>query len=161
MRHAKAEQSGPSDHERQLSDQGVVDAAEAGSWLAARDVLPDQALVSDAVRTQQTWESMSEAAGWDLEATLEDALYEAGPETALDLVRRTEGHVGTLVVVGHNPTVGSLAALLDDGEGDDDAGLEMTTGFPTSAMAVFAYDGDWKDLDEASATLTAFHVGRG
>jgi phosphohistidine phosphatase len=161
MRHAKAEQSGPSDYERQLSDRGTVDAAGAGSWLAARDVVPDQALVSAAVRTQQTWESLADGAGWDLEGTLEESLYEAGPESALDLVRQTEGHVRTLIVVGHNPTMASLAALLDDGEGDDDAGNEMTTGFPTSAMAVFSYDGDWKDLDEASATLVAFHVGRG
>ena len=161
MRHAKAVQSGPSDFERQLSDRGVVDAAEAGTWLAGRGVVPDQALVSAAVRTQQTWESIVEGAGWDLEGTFEDSLYEAGPESALDLVRQTEDHVGTLIVVGHNPTIGSLAALLDDGEGDEDAGTELTVGFPTSAMAVFSYDGDWKDLDEASATLVAFHVGRG
>ena len=161
MRHAKAEQSGPSDYERQLSDRGTVDAAEAGTWLAARDVVPDQALVSAAVRTQQTWEAVADGAGWDLEGTLEESLYEAGPESALDLVRLTEDHVTTLIVVGHNPTMGSLAALLDDGEGDDDAGTEMATGFPTSALAVFSYDGDWKDLDEASATLVAFHVGRG
>ena len=37
----------------------------------------------------------------------------------------------------------SLAALLDDGEGDEEAGNELALGFPTSALAVFAYDGDW------------------
>ena len=130
MRHAKAEQSGPSDYERQLSDRGMVDAAAAGTWLAARDVVPDQALVSAAVRTQQTWEALADGAGWDLEGTFEESLYEAGPESALDLVRQTEDHVHTLVVVGHNPTIASLAALLDDGEGDDDAGTEMTLGVP-------------------------------
>jgi len=161
MRHAKAEQSAPSDYERQLSDRGMADAAAAGTWLAARDVVPDQALVSAAVRTQQTWEALADGAGWDLEGTLEEALYEAGPEAALDLVRQTEGHVRTLVVVGHNPTMASLAALLDDGDGDEDAGIEMTLGFPTSGLAVLTYDGDWDDLDEASATLVSFHVGRG
>jgi phosphohistidine phosphatase len=161
MRHAKAEQSGPSDYERQLSDRGMADAAAAGTWLADRDVVPDQALVSAAVRAQQTWESLADGAGWDLEGTLEEALYEAGSESALDLVRQTEGPVRTLIVVGHNPTMASLAALLDDGEGDEDAGIEMTVGFPTSGLAVFSYDGDWTDLDEASATLVAFHVGRG
>ena len=54
-------------------------------------------------------------AGWDLEGTLEDALYDAGPESALDLIRATDEHVRTLVVVGHNPTMASLATLLDDG----------------------------------------------
>ena len=60
MRHAKAEQSGPSDFERQLSDRGTVDATEAGQWLANRGVEPHQALVSAAVRTQQTWEAVNE-----------------------------------------------------------------------------------------------------
>lgn len=161
MRHAKAEQSGPTDYERELSDRGVVDATEAGQWLANRGVEPDQALVSAAVRTEQTWEAFDEGGGWDLEATLDEALYEAGTEAALDLVRDTDDHVRTLVVVGHNPTMASLAALLDDGAGDDEAGNEMALGFPTSALVVFSYDGDWSDLDEASASVVAFHVGRG
>ena len=161
MRHAKAEQSGPTDYERELSDRGVVDATEAGQWLANRGVEPDQALVSAAVRTEQTWEAVDQGGGWDLEATLDEALYEAGTEAALDLVRDTDDHVRTLVVVGHNPTMASLAALLDDGAGDDEAGNEMALGFPTSALVVFSYDGDWSDLDEASASVVAFHVGRG
>lgn len=161
MRHAKAEQSGASDAERQLTDRGVVDATEAGQWLANRGVEPDVALVSSAVRTQQTWEAVAEGAGWDLEATLEDALYEAGTETVLDLLRDVEDHVRTVVVVGHNPTMASLAALLDDGEGDDDAGNELAMGFPTCALAVFTYDGEWAELDEAEASAVAYHVGRG
>jgi phosphohistidine phosphatase len=55
----------------------------------------------------------------------------------------------------------SLATLLDDGEGDDEAGNEVAVGFPASALAVFSFDGDWADLDEASASVVAFHVGRG
>ena len=110
IRHAKSEQSGPSDFERQLTDRGMVDATEAGQWLASRGVEPDQALVSAAVRTQQTWEAVNEAGGWDLEGTPEDSLYEAGTESALDLIRETEDVIRTLVVVGHNPTMASLAA---------------------------------------------------
>jgi phosphohistidine phosphatase len=37
----------------------------------------------------------------------------------------------------------------------------MASGFPTSAVAVFEYDGAWADLDLTSARLVAFHVGRG
>lgn len=161
MRHAKAEQSGASDVDRQLTDRGIVDGTEAGQWLANRGVEPDQALVSSATRTQQTWEAVAEGAGWDLEGTYEDALYEAGTESALDLIRQTEDHVRTLVVLGHNPTMASLAALLDDGEGDDEAGNELTLGFPTSALAVFSYVGTWAELDEAGASVLAYHVGRG
>jgi phosphohistidine phosphatase len=161
MRHSKAEQSGPSDFDRELSDRGLVDATEAGQWLAGRGIEPDQALVSAAVRTQQTWEAVDEGGGWDLEGTFEHALYEAGSESALDVIRGTDEAIRTLVVVGHNPTMASLVTLLDDGEGDAEAGNEVAIGFPTSAMAVLEYDGDWADLDEASASVVAYHVGRG
>ena len=38
---------------------------------------------------------------------------------------------------------------------------ELLAGFPTSATAVFAYDGAWADLAEGSARLVGYHVGRG
>src|SRR5262249_12989468 len=120
IRHAKAEQSGPTDFERQLTDRGVADATELGQWLAGRCVEPDHALVSSAVRAQQTWEAVNDGGGWDLEGTSDDVLYEAGTESALDVIRETEDAYSTLVVVGHNPTMASLATLLDDGEGDDE-----------------------------------------
>lgn len=160
LRHATAEQSGPTDFERLLAESGQADAAAAGAWLAGRGVEPDAALVSAAVRTEMTWEALAEQAGWDVEATLEEGLYDAGPESALDLLKAVDPAVETLVLIGHNPTVSILAQLLDDGEGDVAAGIEMTLGFPTCAVAVLVFEGDWADLDEASAALTAFHVGR-
>ncbi len=66
-----------------------------------------------------------------------------------------------MVVVGHNPTMGSLAQLLDDGDGDADASDRMMAGFPTSAVAVFGFEGPWADLAPGTATLRDFHVGRG
>lgn len=161
MRHAKAEQDGPTDFERRLAERGHLDALEAGRWLAAQGVEPEQALVSAAVRTQETWESLVEGAGWDLEPDLERGLYSAGTEACLDLLRDVDPGITSVIVVGHNPTMASLAAVLDDGEGDEDAGNELTMDYPTSALTVFAYDGEWKDLDEASASVVAFHVGRG
>ena len=50
---------------------GTATRPRPGAWLAARGVEPEQALVSAAVRTQQTWEALAEGAGWDLEGTLE------------------------------------------------------------------------------------------
>ena len=161
MRHAKAEESAPTDFERQLTDRGSTDATEAGTWLTRRQLVPDHALVSGAVRTQQTWDALVDGGGWDVDPDVDEGLYDAGPESALDLIRAVPDHVTSLIVVGHNPTIGSLAQLLDDGEGDEDAGNEMATGFPTSAVAVFSFDGDWPELAEASASVVAFHVGRG
>jgi phosphohistidine phosphatase len=154
VRHAKAESYGSSDHERALTDRGVVEAAQAGSWLAARGVAPDRALVSDALRARQTWEAMAAEAGWTLEATLDSTLYEADADTVLDVVRGLDDEVTTALVVGHNPTIAFVAQVLDVGGSPQLA----TTGFPTAAVAVFEYDGPWADLAEGTATLTDVHV---
>ncbi|GAA4716850.1 histidine phosphatase family protein [Nocardioides conyzicola] len=160
MRHAKAEQDGPTDFERPLADRGRRDAVEAGSWLSAQGVEPAHALVSAALRTQQTWEAVASGAGWSLAPDLDRGLYAAGPETALDLVRLVPDAVTSLVVIGHNPTVGVLAQVLDDGSGDAAVAASMAGDFPTCAVAVFSYDGAWADLGEGTARLEAFHVGR-
>ena len=161
MRHAKAEHSATTDHARALADRGLGDAEAAGRWMRDHGIEPDAALVSDAFRTQQTWEQVAAGAGWDdAIAVLSDALYAAGTDSAFDLVRDTASHVRTLVVIGHNPTMGSLAELVDDGEGDMEATTTMLTrGFPTSAVAVFLVEGDWVDLGPGTARLSAFHVG--
>jgi phosphohistidine phosphatase len=161
VRHARAEQVAASDIERRLLEEGLRDAAEAGSWLASRQVCADHALVSAADRTRQTWERLAEAAGWSLEPSLDRGLYTAGPETALDLMRLVPEDVSTLVVVGHNPTVAYLANMLDDGEGDPQVANEMAMGYPACAVTLFEYAGAWPDLDAGTATLVAFHVGRG
>lgn len=160
MRHAKAEQDGPTDFDRPLADRGRRDAAAAGDWLRSQGVSPEHALVSAALRTQQTWESVSASAGWSLSPDLDRGLYAASPEVALDLVRLVPAEVVSLVVIGHNPTVGVLAQVLDDGTGDPGAAASMAGDFPTCAVAVFSYDGAWDDLAEGTARLEAFHVGR-
>jgi phosphohistidine phosphatase len=161
VRHSKAEQSADTDHARGLLDRGRSDAVSAGQWLARQGVVPNHALVSAATRVMETWTALASGAGWEIEPSVDEGLYSAGPDTALDLLRRTPAEAGVLVVVGHNPTMAQLAQLLDDGEGDPEATNAMATGFPTSAVAVFEYDGEWADLDLTSARLVAFHVGRG
>lgn len=162
VRHAKAEPSGPTDFERALAERGHGDAAAAGAWLRDEGVRPDHALVSAALRTRETWTALAGGAGWDLEPELDRALYAADTEAALDLVRQVDDAVSTLVVLGHNPTMHSLAYTLDDGEGDAAAGTELTVGaFPTSAVAVLRVERSWADLGPGTASVTAYHVGRG
>lgn len=162
MRHSKAEASGPSDHGRALTDRGHADAEEAGRWLRSQGVAPDAALVSDALRTRETWADVATGAGWELEPDFVAALYAAEPDAAIDLVRETDPEVGCLVVVGHNPTMAYVAELLDDGDGDADAATAMITrGFPTSGLAVFDVPGEWTTVGAGTCRLLAFHVGDG
>ncbi|MFT4264447.1 MAG: histidine phosphatase family protein [Nocardioides sp.] len=155
VRHAKAEQFGPSDHERPLAARGRADAAAAGRWLAAAGIVPDEVLVSTALRTRETFAAIADAAGWEVEPWIDTTLYSAGVDTVLELLHAVSEETRTAVVVGHNPTVSMVAQLLDDGSGVPLG--ELATG----AVAVFAYDGAWADLDVGSATLRAFEAPRG
>ncbi len=161
LRHARAEATAPSDAERALTPQGRDDARALGGWLAGCTDPPDVALVSAAVRARQTWEALADGAGWAAAPTHDEGLYAADPDTALDLVRAVDDSAAVVVLVGHNPTMGYLAQLLGDGEGDPAAEAQMTAGFPTAAAAVLAHDGSWSDLTAGGSRVEAFHVGRG
>lgn len=162
IRHAKAEQSGPTDADRALAESGRLDAEAGGAWLTEAGHAPDYALVSWARRAQETWAALAGSGGWQVEPDVSRLLYSAEPETVIDMIREVPERARSVVVVGHNPAMAQLANLVDDGTGDDDAAAELTRGgFPTCSLAVFEYDGDWADLDVTSARLVAFHVGRG
>ncbi len=161
MRHSKAEQAGPTDFERELSSRGRADGGAAGRWLRGQGVLPGYAVVSAAIRTQQTWSAVATGAGWDLEPTLDHGFYAADADTALDVLRTLDDECRTAMVIGHNPTMASLVQLLDDGDGDVQSSNAMVTGFPTSAVVILACPGRWQDLAPGTATVTGFHVGRG
>ncbi len=159
MRHSKAEPTAPSDHGRPIATRGREDAEEVGHWLREQGITPDAALVSDSLRTQQTWEQVAAAAAWTVEAQFSAALYAAESDSAFDLIREVDAGVRTLVVIGHNPTMASIAELIDDGEGDPDATTGLVTrGLPTSGLAVFGVLGEWADLEPGSGRLEAFHV---
>jgi len=161
MRHAKAEQAAPNDFERALTERGRADARAAGAWLAGRGWVPDHALVSAATRTRETFEGVAAGGDFSVQPDLDRSLYSAAPESVVDLVRLVPSEIRNLLLIGHNPTMGSLAQLLHDGTGDEDAITEMAGDFPTGALALLEHDGAWADLAWTSCSLAGFHVARG
>lgn len=161
IRHSKTEAYADSDFARELTPRGRSDAEATGVWLASVGVEPDVALVSAATRARQTFEVLAEAAQWSLEATLDESLYGADEDAVLDLVAQTDESVGTLVVIGHNPTIGIVAQLLDNGEASAEATDQLAFGYPTSTASVFDLPGSWAKLAFGSARLRDVHVGRG
>jgi phosphohistidine phosphatase len=160
MRHAQAEPYATTDEERELTAQGESDAMAAGEGLADQGVEIDQALVSGAARARGTWAAVAEGADLAIEAVFDRSLYAAEPETVLDLIRLTKESVGSLLVIGHNPTIAHLAQMLDDGDGDAESIDEMATGFPSASLVVFAVESSWAELDIGAARVGGFHVSR-
>ena len=111
VRHAKAEPGGEgADHDRQLTERGLRDAADAGRWLATVVPQVDEVWCSSAVRAVQTWDAIAPSISAPA-PTVERELYLAG---ARDLVGRVEQvpRGRTVLLVGHNPTAEQLLAVV-------------------------------------------------
>lgn len=159
VRHAKAEPFASTDRARELTDRGRRDAEAAGGYLRERGVVPDYAVVSSSVRTRATWEVMESALGSTAEVVHDDAVYSGSSDVVLEALRAVPEHAGTVVFVGHQPTVGLVAHLLDDGHGDHESLHQMLHGFPTASMASFDVEVPWEQLAPESGRLVDFRPG--
>ncbi|MDN5819988.1 MAG: histidine phosphatase family protein [Brachybacterium sp.] len=156
MRHGKAESgSGRPDHERALADRGVTQAQLVGEYLDAQNVQVSRVLVSDAVRTSQTWEAVAAAMpGFDGEVSFEEEIYSGGAAEVLALVHGVDARHPVVMVVGHEPTISTLTSLLSADDSEAGAAAQARIGMPTGATAVLSGPlGDWGSLTEASLTL--------
>ena len=84
---------------------------------------------------------------------LEDGLYGAGVEDLLSRLREVEEAVGSVLVVGHNPTLHEVALALT-------ARRTSLEHFPTGALASIAFGDSWSEVDESVADLESFVVPR-
>ena len=155
MRHGRAEQYGDDDHRRRLTERGRRQARAAGEWLTEQGYLPTHAIVSSSTRTRETWEMVVGGSGKTAEADVSDAAYAADAEAALAILRGAPSEASVLAFVGHNPTVSSLVHLLDAGDPDPAAFRSLSSGLPTSGVAVLELAGTWADLDVGTARLVA------
>lgn len=156
VRHAKAERptAHQPDHDRALTLAGRGSATQLGERLARAGVNPDYAIVSSAVRTQQTWQLMAAAFG-EVDAATSREVYDTDDEGLHELIRAVPDSVETLVVVGHEPTISSAAAALAAPGSDTRALQRVAHGFPTGTAALLEFDGTWASLELRGAPLTA------
>ncbi len=157
LRHAKAEHPAElADADRPLTQRGHADAAAAGAWLAARGYRPDLVLCSPAKRTRQTWRGVSVALAGEPEPEVrfESELYDGGVEDALALIRQAPAGAASVLLVGHNPGVSMLSALLDA------VAAKAGDGLRTCGIAVHQRDGEWADFGPDAAPLVTTHTAR-
>lgn len=110
IRHAHAEPPRGDDRDRRLTATGRAECAAVRGWLLERGVQPERILTSTAARAVQTW---ALCAVGDVAAQPDERLYSADVATLTDLVAQTPSDVGTLLIVGHNPTLERYAWQLD------------------------------------------------
>ena len=149
LRHAHAEPSLPdqADMDRPLSAEGIAEAEAAGRWLASQKLVPDCVLCSPSRRTRETLEAVLGVVGY-VEQRVEDSIYEASPGS---LIALADGHVEVerLMLVGHNPGLEQLAALLHSGQSGDYRGM------PPAGVSVLSLPAG-VPLEPGIAQLSAF-----
>lgn len=146
LRHAEAAwaTSGQNDFDRPLNDKGYADAELVADKAADKGYRPDLILSSTAIRCRETTDAMHRAMGATVEVRFVDALYNASPDTYLEILDAQE-EASSVMLIGHNPTMEqTLEALI----GHDALLRDLPTGFPTAGLAVLDYINDgWSLVD--------------
>ncbi len=160
IRHAKSSWADPAldDAARPLNDRGRVSAPVIGAWLAGRGFHPDAALLSPALRVQQTWERLAPQLRSPPLPETRERLYMADPATMLDLLREMPATATTVLMIGHQPGISSFARLLA-AEPVPAGCARAFTKFPTAAAAVIRFDAtSWDDTGFGTGRFDAFAV---
>ena len=149
LRHAHAEPAadGLADLDRPLTALGLAEAQAAGRWLAQQNLVPDRVLCSPARRARETLAAVLESLG-NVEQRLEAEIYEGTPGTLSELADANRD-ADRLLIVGHNPGLERLAALMHSGQSGDYRGM------PTSSVVVLGLPAD-ATIEPGVAILSAF-----
>jgi phosphohistidine phosphatase len=105
------------------------------------------------LRARETLAALLPVLAGDVDIRLESELYGAGVDTVLGRLRRVDDAVGSVLVIGHNPTLHGLALALT-GRGD---ALER---FPTGALASVTFTRGWAELAEGGGELAGLFFPR-
>lgn len=157
IRHAKAVPfAGSGDLERALTGRGRADAARIGAFIAGEKIPLQAAVHSGAQRAKETLDIVLSKLKLDIPVSVEPRLYEATDATFLSALRDCPDQARTLLLVGHNPSLGEMACRLAT-TGDRPALLKMAAKFPTSAVAIIDFDVDhWAEVHEGAGRLIRF-----
>lgn len=158
LRHAKSSWDDPAmdDVERPLSKRGRQAARLMAGHIARSCFHPALVLVSTSLRTRETW-NIIEPRLEGTSAAIEEGLYLAGKGDLLHRLRAVDDHIGSVMMIGHNPGLERLAETLVGHNGEPEVLARMTDKFSTGALAVIDLDiAHWGEVEAGTGRLVAF-----
>lgn len=156
LRHAKSSWDDPAlgDFDRPLNNRGLRNARAMAAHLRKAGLRPAVVLCSAARRTRETYDIL-EPALEGIPVSFEAELYEAAKHDLLQRLRRLDDHLGSLLLIGHNPGLERLALALSDGHGEAGPLARLAEKYPTGTLAVLDTDiGTWAALQDGACRLT-------
>jgi phosphohistidine phosphatase len=101
-------------HERQLYELGKEDALRMGKLIKDKDIIPCFIISSTAIRAKTTAELVAKGCGYEGDIVLDHSIYEAKPKDYIDTVETLSDRYGSVLIVGHNPTIEETIQMLID-----------------------------------------------
>lgn len=157
LRHAKSDWDLPfdDDRERGLSFRGKEQTKALREYLKESRFTFDKALVSSAERTQKTYSMLRKDVIRLPKPSIREEIYESEKEDYLFLLQGLDPNIGSVCLVGHNPSLEEFGNDLLFGE---DAPLRFTK-FPTCAFLGLSFALDsWKELHWGSCKLMVYWI---
>jgi len=157
LRHAKALRAeGSPDFQRPLKPVGRDQARTIGEFMAAHDLVPALAVVSNAVRARETFDLVDIFLHPPPERIEEPQIYEATTATLFELIRRLPNRHASAILVGHNPSFEELTSELI-ASGEERALSRFGGSMPTGALAIIDFPAErWNKITPRSGTLAHF-----
>jgi phosphohistidine phosphatase len=140
-RHAKSswDDAALTDFERPLNKRGHRDAPFIGKLLREQGHVPDIIISSPANRALTTARIFAEEMDYPFDdIIINEELYETGVSDYLQVIATIDDRHPSAMLVGHNPTLTSLAGFLSDARVDN---------IPTCGVVVIQFENDsWADI---------------
>jgi phosphohistidine phosphatase len=154
LRHAKSSwDTGLPDDERPLAKRGRKAAKAIRRYLREQRIEPELVLCSSARRARETLE-LIEPALRSADVRVERSLYGAGGDELLDRLRAVPDHVGSAMLIGHNPGLQELALDLVGPAADV---RELRAKYPTAALVTLAFGApSWRLIEPGTGNLAGF-----
>jgi phosphohistidine phosphatase len=148
LRHAHAEPAipGQADSARPLSEHGQAEADAVGHHFATL-ACPVRVLCSPARRTRETAERVLAVLGY-IDTRHDPRIYEATPGDLIDVLDEN-AEAGCVLLVGHNPGLERLVALLSTGQSG------LSRGMSPASLATLELPSEGS-IEPGCARLTAF-----
>jgi phosphohistidine phosphatase len=162
LRHAKSSWGDRDldDRDRPLAKRGKRAAGLIGRYVQDNEIRPALVLCSPARRAQDTLAIVRPALGTDVDVHTDEAIYTFDADDLLERLRSVPSSVVSVMVVGHNPALHDVAALLA-GDGDAEALADLRAKFPTGALAILDLgDVSWSRLHAGQAYLAGLVLPR-
>ncbi len=149
LRHAESSMGDTAldDFDRPLAPRGERAARLMGADMHKLGLEPDLALCSPAVRAKRTWELVSTYLTGNIRVETPEDLYLADVSVMRGLIQATPAEVRVLMLIGHNPGMGALAAKLAV-EGEAPELRAMANKYPAGALTEFLCNAeDWRQVE--------------